>query len=461
MKESIRFNYDNELNQYMLYVKSASDHTEGAEPVFMPVNGMDKNLDNSINKLADTIERIHDFEEEKMKFLLMHKDNDNVAPELSKYNQEYLASLDKLINEAKKQERSTKNEIVDNLETLLNISIDPVSKFFFSFLSETAKSSDKKIDFNFLNNSSQGPKSDYQKFDKHKHAVGNLNVLDICNQEVKIILTEKDNRESVKIITDKEAWDNIARDLEYQRMLTDKETYTRVYTLSKEKFAEIEKGLKESTSAQDFLDAKLGGPVAVKEKGVEAECMEVEQKIHVDNTIENQLSRYFKDLDEIKKDGRFEKLQNGEKISILKDNGNISVDVCKGIGKNDTETILFGNIQVKDEDKISPEARLRLSKIKECHIIPFKEGNKQRWISVTPNCIPDKIKGHVISKEEKKALLKGETVTCSDCRESVGKEYEASLNLRVEKTPLGIKPVIKVAPTISEQKQNLKNDLEI
>ena len=127
----------------------------------------------------------------------------------------------------------------------------------------------------------------------------------------------------------------------------------------------------------------------------------------------------------------------------------MSVDVCKGIGKNGDETLLFGNLRVKDELKIDQETRTKLSRIRECHILPFRDTDKPTWMSVTPNCIPDKIKGHNVSKAEKEALLKGETVMFTDCKETSKKEYEASVSLSIQKTPIGIKPVLKVAPKIS------------
>lgn len=453
MSNNIRFAYDKKSEQYML-IKPVSDNPNDTDANSVPLNEIDKTLDNAIRNLADAAEKVNKFKLEQMKFLYMHRNDNNVAPELSRFNEEYLSSLDKFINEAERQEASKKNEVVEALKNSTYISFDPIYIFLFSFLSVVPLPIMESLNDWSLDSFS---------FDKENYITDNMNTLNFNENEVKIFLTEKDNRETVKIVADRETWDNIAYNKEYQKMLTDKDTRTTVYSLSSEKFAEIEKGLKASTSAKDYLNEKLGGPAAIKQKGIMTECtMNLETMMNV-SSIEKLLSKYVKDKEiyAIKSDGRFDKLQNGEKISILNHDGNVSVDVCKGIGKNGDETLLFGNLRVKDELKIDQETRAKLSRIRECHILPFRDTDKPTWMSVTPNCIPDKIKGHNVSKAEKEALLKGETVMFTDCKETSKKEYEASVSLSIQKTPIGIKPVLKVAPKNFRQIQADKKGMGI
>ncbi len=452
MSNNIRFAYDKKSEQYML-IKPVSDNPNDTDANSVPLNDIDKTLDNALRNLADATEKVNKFKLEQMKFLYMHRNDNNAAPELSRFNEEYLSSLDKFINEAVKQEISRKKDVVEALKNTTYLSVDPIYIFLFSFLSVVSMPLMENLnDWNMETIS----------LEKENYITDNMNTLCFNEKEVKIFLTEKNNRETVKIVADRETWDNIAYNKEYQKMLTDQDTHTSVYSLSTEKFAEIEKGLKASTSAKFFLDEKLGGPAAIKPKGEKAECMNLEALMNI-GTIEKLLSKYVKDKEiyAIKSDGRFDKLQNGEKISILNHDGNVSVDVCKGIGKNGDETLLFGNLRVKDELKIDQETRAKLSRIRECHILPFRDTDKPTWMSVTPNCIPDKIKGHNVSKAEKEALLKGETVMFTDCKETSKKEYEASVSLSIQKTPIGIKPVLKVAPKNFRQIQADKKGMGI
>lgn len=452
MSNNIRFAYDKKSEQYML-IKTVSDNPNDTDANSVPLNDIDKTLDNALRNLADATEKVNKFKLERMKFFFMHRNDNNVAPELSRFNEEYLSSLDKFINEAVKQEISRKKEVVEALMNTTYLSVDPIYIFLFSFLSVVSMPLMENLnDWNM----------ETLSLEKEYYITDNMNTLSFNEKEVKIFLTEKNNRETVKIVADRETWDNIAYNKEYQKMLTDQDTHTSVYSLSTEKFAEIEKGLKASTSAKFFLDEKLGGPAAIKPKGEKAECMNLEALMNI-GTIEKLLSKYVKekDIHAIKSDGRLDKLQNGEKISILNNDGNVSVDVCKGIGKNGNETLLFGNLIVKDELKIDQETRTKLSRIRECHILPFRDTDKPTWMSVTPNCIPDKIKGHNVSKAEKEALLKGETVMFTDCKENSKKEYEASVSLSIQKTPIGIKPVLKVAPKNFRQIQADKKGMGI
>ncbi|MBR5208214.1 MAG: hypothetical protein IKV67_00035 [Paludibacteraceae bacterium] len=451
MSNNIRLAYDKRSEQYML-INPVSDKKIDTVSNPVPLNEIDKTLDNAIRTLADAADKFHKFKLEQMKFLYMHRNDRNVAPELTSFNENYLSSLDKFINEAKALEASKRREVVEALKNTSYLSFDPICIFLFSFLSVISMP---------LMESLNDWSMESLSFDKENYITENINTLNFNEREVKIFLTEKDNRETVKIVADRETWDNLAYNQEYQKMLTDKDTRTSVYSLSTERFTEIEKGLKASTSAKDYLDDKLGGPTAIKQKGDFAECMKIDA-MNV-GTIEKLLSKFVKDKEifAIKSDGRFARLQKGEKISILNNDGNVSVDVCKGIGKNGNETLLFGNLKVKDELKIDQATRAKLSRIRECHILPFRDADKPTWMSVTPNCIPDKIKGHLVSKAEKEALLKGEVVMFPDCKESSKKEYEASVSLSIQKTPIGIKPVLKVAPKGFKQMQINKKNMGI
>ena len=49
----------------------------------------------------------------------------------------------------------------------------------------------------------------------------------------------------------------------------------------------------------------------------------------------------------------------------------------------------------------------------------------------------------------------------TDCKETSKKEYEASVSLSIQKTPIGIKPVLKVAPKNFRQIQADKKGMGI
>lgn len=249
-----------------MFMKSVSNTSNGADTVAMPLNEVDRNLDNAIRNLADAIEKGRVFELEQMKFLYMHKDDNNVAPELSRFNEEYLKSLDTIIREAKEQEVAKRYEVTNALKNAKYVSVDPLTIFLFSFLSGNTKSIMKKVIYDTVNDWDQ----ENVGFDKETFIVDNLNSLTYNEGKVKIFVTEKSNRETVKIVPDRETWESITGNQEYQTMLTDQFTRTSVYTLSSERFEEIEKGLRESTSAKNYLDEKLGAPSAIKHKGEKA-----------------------------------------------------------------------------------------------------------------------------------------------------------------------------------------------
>ncbi|MCQ2189302.1 MAG: hypothetical protein MJZ00_05265 [Paludibacteraceae bacterium] len=60
--------------------------------------------------------------------------------------------------------------------------------------------------------------------------------------------------------------------------------------------------------------------------------------------------------------------------------------------------------------------------------------------------MPGNVKGHSLTEKEKEALLRGETITVTDCTEGTCKPYTAEISMELEKKGRGVKPVLKVNP---------------
>lgn len=260
MSMNMSFAYDKESGRYII-LKSVSSSDTDRDSMFL--RDADIEVDKAIRNLADAIEKKHSFKMEQIKFLLKHRNDEKENIKFSQSNEEYLTFLDNNINESTHQDILRRREFVDTLERSRNISVGSTSMFLFSFLSDI---SDLNLQNLVFENIDDWILNRYD-FDKENCIVEYLNALTYNKGNVKIFLTEKDNRETVKIVDNYDIWENIVHNFEYQKMLIDVNTQTSVYSISLEKFVEIEKGLKASTSAKDFLDEKLGGPSAIKQKG--------------------------------------------------------------------------------------------------------------------------------------------------------------------------------------------------
>lgn len=257
MNKHIRFAYDKESDQY-IYMKSVSDQFSDSDTISLSLREVDRPLDNAVRNFAVAAEKSYMFKKEQVKFLFKHRDEKNDKPGQSFSSEEYLTYLDQNINEAEAQVVARKQDVVNALKNAKNIYVGNVSLFLFSFLSGTSRFTRKRMklgDMEWLSDD----------FEKETYIVDYFNALTF-NNEVKILLTEKDNREIVKIVKDIDMWENIAQNQEYQKMLADQNTCTVVYSLPSDKYFEIEKGLKASTSVKEFLEEKVGGPSAIKHK---------------------------------------------------------------------------------------------------------------------------------------------------------------------------------------------------
>lgn len=268
MNKHIRFAYDKESDQYML-MKSVSPQINDTDTISIPLCRLDKNLADNIKKLADYTEKTLKLKLEQMRFLLIHR-YDSVGPNISNSNEEYLSSIEKHIKDAEEKMIVQRQDIVAGLEKAKDISVDSTSLFLLSFLSDNYLSIMRFLDFDDVNNWNL----ENLGFEKNIYIIENLNALCFQQNDVKILLTETNNRETVKIVESRDVWESIANDAEYREMLTNKETEVNVYSLTSDRFAEIEKGLKASTSAKNFLDEKLGEPLAIKRKGERAKSKE-------------------------------------------------------------------------------------------------------------------------------------------------------------------------------------------
>lgn len=147
------------------------------------------------------------------------------------------------------------------------------------------------------------------------------------------------------------------------------------------------------------------------------------------------------------------RLLEGEKAEIRSEDGNISYDIALAKGK-DGLGILSGNLTVRDTAKLSEEERATAGKLEGRNILHYMDaGERIAWAVVTEDNIPDQIKGHSVTHEEKKAMLKGESIVIEGCTEGSKEPYSAEVHMNLEKRGGKIKPVMSVKPKREEKQK--------
>ena len=162
-------------------------------------------------------------------------------------------------------------------------------------------------------------------------------------------------------------------------------------------------------------------------------------------------------IDPRTKDGKeiLRKLLDGEKVTVGSDDGNISYDIAVAKGKEGI-VILTGNLTVKDSEKLSQEEKEIEARTAGRHLSHYMD-SKERigWAVVTEDNIPDQIKGHSVTTQEKQAMLRGESIVIDGCTEGSKEPYSAEVHMNLEKRGEKIKPVMSVKPK-KEERQSQK-----
>lgn len=214
--------------------------------------------------------------------------------------------------------------------------------------------------------------------------------------------------------------------------------------------------IKDEGQKETVRQGKESGEEVAKDKAVEKREMK-EEETKKDESIEKALLEEH-GIDPSTKEGKsvMARLLEGEKVTVRSEDGNLSYDIALAEGRG----LLSGNLTVTDKEKLSEGERETAGKLEGRHLAHYMD-SKERigWAVVTEDNIPDQIKGHSVTTQEKQAMLRGESIVIDGCTEGAKEPYSAEVHMNLEKRGERIKPVMSVKPKKSEaqsQKQKQK-----
>lgn len=527
MEKKFDMNYDSDNRQYVKTETQTVVNDDGTKQTITSSVPLDEELNKKIKSLADLAEKGEVYTLEQLKFLLAHKDQEEVAPELSRFSDEYLKNLRQEISDNRSRQLEICREVTSRWADMKRESMDPFSAFLFSFM--TAYSHAKEIRVREAMANDINPLK-YKAATKENAIAKMFNAMSYNEGDVKIFHMEKEGKQEIRVVKSKEEWEALAKDEEFKKSISDAMTQTSLYSTSKEKFAFFESYLSSSEDKKSVLKDNLGDPAAQKtfgdttldqtlnqeqkkaqeekkeqseqEKSTQEETMKNEEskeqkqespeekKAREEDeakmqemakwgnsvvltgltyeavakelpNIDKELKEIFgQDIDKMKQDGRYEKLLNGEKVTLASLDGNINVDVILNRNDKDNLNLVTGNVSIKEWDKLSDEMKTLAKEAQGNHLLSYMdEKERMRWQLVRAENIPDNIKGHSVTFEEKQDLLKGKSLTLTDCTEGTKKPYTVEVHANLRKTPEGIKPVLSIEPkafTKQSQEQTQK-----
>jgi hypothetical protein len=214
--------------------------------------------------------------------------------------------------------------------------------------------------------------------------------------------------------------------------------------------------IKDEGQKETVRQGKESGEEEAKDKAVEKREMK-EEETKKDESIEKALLEEH-GIDPSTKEGKsvMARLLEGEKVTVRSEDGNLSYDIALAEGRG----LLSGNLTVTDKEKLSEGERETAGKLEGRRLAHYMDGRERvGWAVVTEDNIPDQIKGHSVTTQEKQAMLRGESIVIDGCTEGAKEPYSAEVHMNLEKRGERIKPVMSVKPKKNEpqsQKQKQK-----
>lgn len=435
------------------------------------IQEIDETLNKKIKALADLAEKGDAFSIEQLKFLNAHKNDKELAPEIQRFNNEYLRNIQEQLRNIRYEQIEICREVTQRWSEMKQQSMDPFSAFLFSFMTAYSQDKENKVRQSINEDLSLGRINSSEKQDKIAKMI---NALVYNEGDVKIFHTEnKNGEESIKIIKSQEEWTELAKDEDFKKKISDAAVQTSVYSTTLEKYESIENDLKVAPSPYEFLRANLGEPAAQKSIGetlLESQKVEAKQEVKTEKTekidpmesINRQLTKdYHQDLESLKENGIYDKILNGERVTLQSKEGNATIDVALSKDAEGKPSLVIGNLNIKDWNKLSEEDKKMLNETQDQYLFPYTDReNNIRWKQLTIDNLPDQIHGHSVTNQEKIAMLKGESITLKDCKDDANNEYSAIVKVNLQKTENGVKPIYDVEPKGFAQKNehSHKND---
>lgn len=268
------FGYDGGHNDYTVsYTEKKEDGT-----TVTTEKRIDEDLNEKIRRLAEKAEKNERFTIAQLQFLEKHKNDQKIAPELERFNRDYLSELRQKIREYRKEELMEQQAVTEKWSTLKNESMDPMTAFLTSFMTTYSRNREMLM-MRAEMAEQQMLKKDLQE--KRNNIAEMLNAMEFKEGDAKIFHVENGEGERVFIARDKAEWLALAKDGEFRRVVSDEYSQTSLYSTTLEVLGKIEKELEEVSDKRRFLDERLGGPAAQKcyGEGVEGEGVSQEKDL--------------------------------------------------------------------------------------------------------------------------------------------------------------------------------------
>lgn len=274
------FGYDGDGKDYTVsYTEKKDDGT-----IVTTQKKIDEDLNEKIKKLAEKAEKNERFTIAQLQFLEKHKNDAKIAPELERFNRDYLTELRQKIKEYRREEVLEQQAVTEKWSTLKNESLDPMTAFLTSFMTTYSRNREKLMMQAELAEEEMLRKDLKEKRDGIAEY---LNALEFKEGDAKIFHVENGEGERVFIARDKAEWLALANDGEFRRVVSDEYSQTSLYSTTVEVLEKMERELEEVSDKRRYLDERLGGPAAQKcyGEGVERGYGE-RQEVGKEKTVE-------------------------------------------------------------------------------------------------------------------------------------------------------------------------------
>lgn len=296
MKRRNGFEWEEESRDYTRVYTSVEAKADGTVETTTRRTTIDAELNEKIKALAEKAKTSEKYTIEQLKFIAMHKDDGDVAPELSVFRRDFLTNINDKIRDYRREQIEDQREITEEWNRLKGEAMDPMTAFLAGFMTQYSKNKEKLVREAMLLDGEILKRELEQKNDAVARM---LNGMEYKEGDVKVFHIENESGEKVYVAKDKEEWLNLAKDEAFRSEMTDVKSQSTVYDTDRETFSKIEEGLGRAESKREYLDENLGEPAMQKCYG-EGVGMGYSQKMEQAQSQEQGVSGEKKEADEAK-----------------------------------------------------------------------------------------------------------------------------------------------------------------
>lgn len=296
MKRRNGFEWEEESRDYTRVYTSVEAKADGTVETTTRRTTIDAELNEKIKALAEKAKTGEKYTIEQLKFIAMHKDDGDVAPELSVFRRDFLTNINDKIRDYRREQIEDQREVTEEWNRLKGEAMDPMTAFLAGFMTQYSKNKEKLVREAMLLDGEILKRELEQKNDAVARM---LNGMEYKEGDVKVFHIENESGEKVYVAKDKEEWLNLAKDEAFRSEMTDVKSQSTVYDTDRETFSKIEEGLGRAESKREYLDENLGEPAMQKCYG-EGVGMGYSQKMEQEQSQEQGVSGEKKEADEAK-----------------------------------------------------------------------------------------------------------------------------------------------------------------